>query len=168
LEEWSHGGGKAGAAAQGGAVVARRGGGGLVAFVRKRKKTRVAWWAAWAERAMKPVGWGGGLGGLGQPTGQGRVRVVAGPADMGRAEVADFLGVRICEGKAVLQKYASRMGGSNRTGRHRHTVGWAETASWADREAEAQWGEGERPVEEKQVGRGWADWAESEGKFFSE
>jgi hypothetical protein len=58
-----------GAAAQGGVVVARRGGGGLVAFIRRRKKTRVA---RWAERAMKPVGRGGGLGGLGRPTGQGR------------------------------------------------------------------------------------------------
>jgi hypothetical protein len=102
LEEWSHGGGEAGAAAQGGAVVARRGGGGLVAFVRRGKKTRVARWAAWAGRAMKPVGWGGGLGVLGRPVGQGRVGVVAGPADMGRAEVVDFLGVHIREGKAVF------------------------------------------------------------------
>jgi hypothetical protein len=39
----------------------RWGGGGLVAFVRRRKKTRVARWAAWAERAMKPVGRGGGM-----------------------------------------------------------------------------------------------------------
>jgi hypothetical protein len=46
------------------------------------------------------------------------------------------------------------MGGGNRAGRHRRAVGWAETASWASREAEAQWGEGEQPVEEKQVGRG--------------
>jgi hypothetical protein len=97
LEEWSHGGGEASAA-----VVARRGGGDLVAFIQSRKKTRVARWATWAERAMKPVGRGGGLGGLGRPTGQGRVGVVVGPADMGRAEVADFLGVRIREGKAVI------------------------------------------------------------------
>jgi hypothetical protein len=102
LEEWSHGGGEAGAATQGGAVVAQRGGSGLVAFVRRRKKTRVARWAAWAKRAMKPVGRGGGLGGLGRPADQGRVGVVAGLADMGRAEVADFLGVRIREGKAVF------------------------------------------------------------------
>jgi hypothetical protein len=83
-------GGEAGAVVQGRAVVARWGGGGLVAFVRRRKKTRVARWATWAERAMKPVGRGGGLGSLGRPAGQGRVGVVAGPADMGRAEVADF------------------------------------------------------------------------------
>jgi hypothetical protein len=102
LEEWSHGGGIAGAVAQGGVVLVRRGGGGLVAFVRRRKKTRVARWAAWAKRAMKPVGRGGGRGGLGRPAGQGRVGFVAGPADMGRAEVADFLGVRIREGKAVF------------------------------------------------------------------
>jgi hypothetical protein len=62
----------------------------------------VARWAAWAERAMKPVGQGGGLGDLGWPIGQGRVGVVAEPADMGRAEVADFLGVRIREGKTVF------------------------------------------------------------------
>jgi hypothetical protein len=99
LEEWSHGGGEAGAAVQCGAVVARWGDDGLVAFVRRRKKTQVA---RWAERAMKPVGRGGGLGGLGRPAGQGRVRVVAWPVDMGRAEVANFLGVRIREGKAVF------------------------------------------------------------------
>jgi hypothetical protein len=78
LEKWSHGRGEAGAALGGGArraVVARTGGGGLVAFVRRRKKARVARWAAWAERAMKPGGlgwWDGGLGGLGRPAGQGR------------------------------------------------------------------------------------------------
>jgi hypothetical protein len=102
LEEWSHGGGEVCAAAQGRAVVARRGGDGLVAFVRRRKKTRVVRWFAWAERAMKPVDRGGGLGGLGRPAGQGWVEVVARPADMGRAEVADFLGVRIHEGMAVF------------------------------------------------------------------
>jgi hypothetical protein len=75
---------------------------GLIAFIRRRKKTRVARWAAWAERAMKLVGRGGGLGGVGRPAGQGRVEVMAGPADMGRAEVADFLGVRIREGQAVF------------------------------------------------------------------
>jgi hypothetical protein len=54
------------------------------------------------------------------------------------------------------------------------------TASWAGREAEAQWREGERPIgKKKEVGRGWAerpdgpagrwaDWAESEGKIISE
>jgi hypothetical protein len=31
-------------------------------------------------------------------------------------------------------------------------------ASWAGRGAETQWGEGERPVEKEQVGRGWAGW----------
>jgi hypothetical protein len=51
---------------------------------------------------MKPVGRGGGLGVLDRPADQGWVGVVAGPADMGRAEVADFLGVRIHEGKAVF------------------------------------------------------------------
>jgi hypothetical protein len=35
------------------------------------------------------------------------------------------------------------MGGGNWAGRHRRAVGWAETVSWAGREAEAQWGEGE-------------------------
>jgi hypothetical protein len=63
------------------------------------------------------------------------------------------------------------MGGGNRAGHHRRAVGCAETVSWAGREAEAQWGEGERPVEKKNK---WAAagsagrWAESEGKFFSE
>jgi hypothetical protein len=67
LEKWSHGRGEAGAVLGGGArraVVARMGGGGLVAFVRRRKKARVARWAAWAERAMKSGGpgwWDGGL-----------------------------------------------------------------------------------------------------------
>jgi hypothetical protein len=66
------------------------------------------------------------------------------------------------------------MGGGNRAGCHRRAVGWAKRVSWAGREAEAQWGEGERPVEKKNkwdaagpAGR-WANWAESEGKFFSE
>jgi hypothetical protein len=62
----------------------------------------MARWAACAERAMKPVGRGGGLGGLGRPAGQGWVGVVAGPSDMGRAELAYFLGVRIREGKVVF------------------------------------------------------------------
>jgi hypothetical protein len=52
--------------------------------------------------ASGPGWWDGGLGGLGRLAGQGRVGVVAGPADMGRAEVADSLGVRIREGKAVF------------------------------------------------------------------
>jgi hypothetical protein len=30
-------------------------------------------------------------------------------------------------------------------------------AGWAGREAEAQWGEGERPVEKKRMGHGWAE-----------
>jgi hypothetical protein len=34
----------------------------------------------------------------------------------------------------------SRMGGGNQAGRHRRAVGWAGTASWAGRGAEAQWG----------------------------
>jgi hypothetical protein len=56
------------------------------------------------------------------------------------------------------------MGGGNRAGRHRRAVGWA------GREAEAQWGVGERPVEKnKWVAAGPAGhWAESEGKFFSD
>jgi hypothetical protein len=46
-------------------------------------------------------------------------------------------------------------------------------AGWAGREVEAQWGEGEQPVKKnKWVVAGsasrWADWAESEEKFFSE
>jgi hypothetical protein len=44
------------------------------------------------------------------------------------------------------------MGGGNRAGRHRRAVGWAERASWAGREAEAQWREGERLVEKKTSG----------------
>jgi hypothetical protein len=52
--------------------------------------------------ASGPGRWDGGLGGLGRPAGQGRVGVVAGSADMGRAEVADSLGVCIREGKAVF------------------------------------------------------------------
>jgi hypothetical protein len=40
-------------------------------------------------------------------------------------------------------------GGGNRAGRHQRVAGWAERAGWAGREAEAQWGEGERPVEKK-------------------
>jgi hypothetical protein len=39
-------------------VIAGRGGGGLVAFIRRRKKPRVARWAAWAKQGVK-------LGGLG-------------------------------------------------------------------------------------------------------
>jgi hypothetical protein len=81
--------------------------------------------------------------------------------------------------KVVSEVYAFRMGGGNRAGRQRRAVGGAERTSWAGQEAEAQWGEGERPVEKKQVGHGWAersdgpagrwaDWAESEGKFISE
>jgi hypothetical protein len=57
------------------AVAAGRGGGGLVSFVRRRKKARVARWAAWAERVIKlggPVWWDGGLGGLGRAAGHGR------------------------------------------------------------------------------------------------
>jgi hypothetical protein len=40
----------------------------------------------------EPGWWDGGLGVLGRLAGHGRVGVVAGPADMGRAEVADFFG----------------------------------------------------------------------------
>jgi hypothetical protein len=61
------------------------------------------------------------------------------------------------KGRRFSRNTLSRMGGGNRAGRHRRAVGWAETVSWADREAEAQWGEGERPAG-KQVGRGWAGW----------
>jgi hypothetical protein len=55
LRKRSHGGGEAGAV-QGGAVVVGRGGSDLVAFVRRRKKTRVARWAAWAKWDVKPGG----------------------------------------------------------------------------------------------------------------
>jgi hypothetical protein len=41
---------------KGGAVVVGRGGSDLVAFVRRRKKTRVARWAAWAMWDVKPGG----------------------------------------------------------------------------------------------------------------
>jgi hypothetical protein len=40
----------------------------------------------------------------------------------------------------------------NGAGHHRRTVSWAERASLAGREAEAQWGEGEQPVEKKTSG----------------
>jgi hypothetical protein len=62
------------------------------------------------------------------------------------------------KGRRFSSHTLSRMGGGNRAGRHRRAVGWAEKASWAGREAEAQQGEGERPVEKKQVGRGWTGW----------
>jgi hypothetical protein len=39
--------------------------------------------------------------------------------------------------KAVRGEAFSHEGGGNRVGHHRRAVGWAETASWADREAEA-------------------------------
>jgi hypothetical protein len=66
--------------------------------------------------------------------------------------------------KAVQLEASPCVGGGNPAGRHRRTVGRAERARWAGREAEAQWGEGERPVGEKkkmsgpQLGRkgGWA------------
>jgi hypothetical protein len=56
------------------------------------------------------------------------------------------------KGRRFSRNTLSRMGGGNRAGRHRRAVGWAKTASWAGRGAEAQWGEGERPVEKEQVG----------------
>jgi hypothetical protein len=47
------------------------------------------------------------------------------------------------KGRRFSRNTLSRMGGGNRAGRHRRVVGWAKTASWAGRGAEAQWGEGE-------------------------
>jgi hypothetical protein len=62
------------------------------------------------------------------------------------------------KGRRFSRNTLSRMGGGNRAGRHRRAVGGAKMASWAGRGAEAQLGEGERPVEKEQVGRGWAGW----------
>jgi hypothetical protein len=71
-------------------------------------------------------------------------------------------------------------GGGNKAGHHRRAVGRAERASWADREAEARWGEGgDGQLKRKKMGCSWAerpdgpagrwaDWAESEEKLFSE
>jgi hypothetical protein len=56
--------------------------------------------------------------------------------------------------KVVRGEAFPREGGGNRAGRHRRAVGWVEMASWAGRAAEAQWGEGERPV-----GEGKRKWA---------
>jgi hypothetical protein len=56
--------------------------------------------------------------------------------------------------KAARAEAFPHEGGSNRVGRQRHAVDWAERASWASRVAEAQWGEGERPV-----GEGKRKWA---------
>jgi hypothetical protein len=48
---------------------------------------------------------------------------------------------------------------SLRCRRRKKTAGWAVRASWASREAEAQWGDGGRLVEKKKkkMGRGWAE-----------
>jgi hypothetical protein len=72
--------------------------------------------------------------------------------------------------KAVSEVYAFLNGRRQSGRRHRHAVGWAERVSWAGRGAEAQWGEGEQPVEKNKwaaagpAGR-WADWAEREEVF---
>jgi hypothetical protein len=47
-------------------------------------------------------------------------------------------GVKAARGEAFPHE-----GGGKRAGRHRLTAIWAERAGWADREVEAQWGEGE-------------------------
>jgi hypothetical protein len=46
-------------------------------------------------------------------------------------------GVKAAQGEAF-----SHEGGGNQAGRHRRAVGWAERASWAGRDAEAQWLDG--------------------------
>jgi hypothetical protein len=46
--------------------------------------------------------------------------------------------------KAARGEAFPREGGGKRAGHHRHAAIWAERAGWAGREAEAQWGEGER------------------------
>jgi hypothetical protein len=51
--------------------------------------------------------------------------------------------------KAARLEASPCVGGGNPAGRHRCVVSWAERARWARREAEAQWGEGERPIGEK-------------------
>jgi hypothetical protein len=51
--------------------------------------------------------------------------------------------------KATQLEASSRVGGDNPAGRHQRAVGRAERARWADREAEAQWEKGERPIGEK-------------------
>jgi hypothetical protein len=51
--------------------------------------------------------------------------------------------------KAARGEAFPREGGGNRAGRHRREAGWAERVGWAGREAEAQWGERERPVGKK-------------------
>jgi hypothetical protein len=58
--------------------------------------------------------------------------------------------------KAARGEASRREGGGNRAGRHRRAAGWAERAGWVGREVEAQWGEGERPVEKKS-GHNWAE-----------
>jgi hypothetical protein len=60
---------------------------------------------------------------------------------------------KLCEGRASTGVDQRRDG--NPTGRHRGVVGWAERARWAGREAEAQWGGGEKAGgKEKKMGRG--------------
>jgi hypothetical protein len=57
--------------------------------------------------------------------------------------------------KVARLEASSCVGGSNSAGRHRRAVNRAERARWAGREAEAQWGEGERAVGEKKKNE-WA------------
>jgi hypothetical protein len=68
--------------------------------------------------------------------------------------------------KVVSEVYDFSNGRRQSYRRHRRAVDWAERVRWAGREAEAQWGEGERPVEKKtsgpQLGRlaaGPKEWA---------
>jgi hypothetical protein len=56
--------------------------------------------------------------------------------------------------KAARGEVFPRERGNNRAGHHQLSAGWAERAGWAGREAEAQWGEGERLV-----GEGKRKWA---------
>jgi hypothetical protein len=108
---------------------------------------------------------------LGRSAGQGRVGVVAGLADMGQAEVADFLGVRIREGgllEICFLEWEAAIGQG------------ATDAQSAGPRLRAGPAEGLSPSGEKGSGRlkknkwaaagpagRWADWAESEGKFLS-
>jgi hypothetical protein len=58
-------------------------------------------------------------------------------------------GVKAARGEAFPHE-----GGGNRAGRHQHVAGWAESEGGVGRDAESQWGEGERPV-----GEGKRKWA---------
>jgi hypothetical protein len=78
------------------------------------------------HEASGPGWWARRLGPASRPRPGG---VMSGPADMGRAEVADFLGVHIREGKAVFCKYAFS-NGRRQSGRAPPTHGRLGRDSW--------------------------------------